>query len=155
MCPPFPAKDVIVIVFDTTDDLPGPAKAETLKLLTDLIEASPENALLDLRVVVPLHKAGRPVLTLCNPGDGRGMSEFTGNPELARRRWRDKFREPILRGLEGSLKPVPSQISPLLATFQGIALERFTGASEAAAQKKLVIVSDMIENVPGEPGFSG
>lgn len=83
-------------------------------------------------------------------GDGSGLSEFTGNPEMARRRWRDKFREPIVRGLEGGLQPVKSQSSPLLATFQGIALDRFTGASAEAAQKKLVIVSDMIENVPGE-----
>jgi hypothetical protein len=143
-------KDIIVIVFDTTDGLPEPAKVEAVKLLTDMIEQSPENALLEVRVIDPAQRAGRVVLAICNPGDGRGLSEFTGNPELARRRWRERFREPLVHGLENSLQGLESKSSPLLATFQGIALERFTGASGVSANKKLAIVSDMIEYVPAE-----
>jgi hypothetical protein len=150
LCPVSPPQDVIVIVMDTTDGLPEPARVEALKLLTDLIEQSPENALLDLRVLDPGQKAGRTILTLCNPGDGHGISEFNGNPDKARRVWRQRFREPLIHALEGTLQPVPSKTSPLLATFQGIALERFTGAKIEPAQKRLVIVSDMIEHVPGE-----
>jgi hypothetical protein len=148
LCPPTAPKDLIVIAMDTTDGLPEPSKLEAIKLLTDLIEASPENALLEIRLVDPAQSAGRVILTLCNPGDGRDISEFTGNPELAKRRWRERFREPLLRELQGSMKPAPSKSSPLLSTFQGIALERFTGASVASARKRLVIVSDMIEHVP-------
>jgi hypothetical protein len=150
LCPTSPPQDVIVIVMDTTDGLPEPAKVEALKLLTDLIEQSPENALLDLRIIDPGQNAGRTILSLCNPGDGRGISEFTGNPEMAKQVWRQRFRKPLIQALEGSLQAVPSKTSPLLATFQGIALERFTGANAASAHKQLVIVSDMIEHVPGE-----
>jgi hypothetical protein len=150
LCPAGPPQGIIVIVMDTTDGLPEPTKVEAVKLLTDLIEQSPENTLLDLRVVDPVQKAGRTILTLCNPGDGRGISEFIGNPEMAKRVWRQRFREPLIRALEGSLQPICSKTSPLLATFQGIALERFTGAAIASSQKRLVIVSDMIEHVPNE-----
>jgi hypothetical protein len=150
LCPATAPKDIIVIVVDATDGLPEPAQKEATGRLIDLIEASPEGALLDLRVVDPAYKAGRNVLTLCNPGDGRGLSEITGNPEMAKRQWRQRFREPLIRALAGSLQPVPSKTSPLLATFQGIALERFTGAQAAPANKRLVIVSDLIEHVPGE-----
>ena len=149
LCPATPPKDIIVAVLDTTDGLPQPARVEALTLLTDLIEASPENALFELRVVDPTQKAGRAVLTLCNPGDGSGLSELNANPKQARQIWRDKFRTPIIRELEGSLHAAPSKSSPLLATFQGIALERFTGAKRADASKRLVIVSDMIEHDPG------
>ena len=148
MCPITPPQDIIVIVMDTTDKLPDPAKQEATKLLTDLVEQSPENALLDLRVVDPDQKAGRLILTLCNPGDGRGISEFTGNPEMAKRVWRQRFREPLARALEGAFQPVRSEVSPLLTTFQAIALERFTGAAAVPAHKRLVIVSDMLENMP-------
>jgi len=150
LCPVTAPKDLIVIAVDATDGLPEPAKIEATKRLTDLIEASPEDALLDLRVIDPATKAGRAVLTLCNPGDGRGVSEFTGNPEMAKRIWRQRFREPLIRALEGSFQTALSKTSPLLSTFQGIALERFTGAQAALAHKRLVIVSDMLEYVPGQ-----
>jgi hypothetical protein len=148
LCPPSVPQDITIMVTDTSDGLPEPAKVEAMKVLTDLIEQSPENALLDVRVVDPGRNAGRTILTLCNPGDGRGISEFVGNPEMAKRVWRQRFREPLVHALEGSLHGVPSKTSPLLATFQGIALERFTGADVASAHKRLVIVSDMIEHVP-------
>ena len=71
------------------------------------------------------------------------------------RKWRSasgrqRFRERLVHALEGSLQPVPSKTSPLLTTFQGIALERFTGAKVAPSHKRLVIISDMMEYVPGE-----
>jgi hypothetical protein len=87
LCPDSPPQDIIVVVLDTTDGLPQLAKLEAMKLLTDLIEQSPQNALLDVRVIDPAKKAGRAILTLCNPGDGREISEFTGNPEMAKRVW--------------------------------------------------------------------
>ena len=150
LCPDSPPQDIIIVVLDTTDGLPPPTKLEAMKLLTDLMEQSPDNAVLDVRVIDPAQKAGRPILTLCNPGDGRGISEFTGNPEMAKRVWRQRFREPLVHALEGGLQPVPSKTSPLLATFQAIALERFTGAKAEMTHKRLVIVSDMMEYVPGE-----
>jgi hypothetical protein len=78
------------------------------------------------------------------------LDDYTGNPELAKRQWREKFRAPVVRGLENSLQRLESKSSPLLSTFQGIALDRFTGASASTAKKKLVIVSDMIDHDPGE-----
>jgi hypothetical protein len=150
LCPSSPPQNITAIVMDTSDGLPDPAKVEAMKLLTDLIEQSPDNALLDVRVLDPGQSAGRAILTLCNPGDGREISEFVGNPEMAKRVWRQRFREPLIQALEGSLQGLSSKTSPLLATFQGIALQRFTGAEVAPAHKRLVIVSDMIEHVPGE-----
>jgi hypothetical protein len=146
LCPVEPPKDIIVIVMDTTDRLAEASQVEAKQLLIDMIEQSPENALLDLRVIDPSQNAGRTILTLCNPGDGRGISEWKGNRDMARRVWRQRFREPLIHALEGSLQTIPSKTSPLLATFQSIALDRFTGANAEPAHKRLVIVSDMIEH---------
>jgi hypothetical protein len=141
-------QDIIVILMDTTDGLPKPGKEEATKLLTDLIEQSPENALLDLRILDPAQLAGRQILALCNPGDGRGLSEINSNPEAVRREWRKRFRDPLTNALGGAFQTVRSETSPLLETFQAIALERFTGATAEPAHKRLVIVSDMLQNVP-------
>ena len=150
LCPVTEPKDIIVIAVDATDGLPEPSKIEATKRLTDLIEASPKDALLDLRVIDLAKKGGRTILTLCNPGDGQDLTEYTGNPEMAKRVWRQRFREPVIRALEGTFQTISSKTSPLLATFQGIALERFTGAKFASTRKRLVILSDMMEHVPGE-----
>jgi hypothetical protein len=127
LCPTTGHTGVFVILLDATDALPEPAKNHVFTLLTEQIEALPENALLDLRVLDPKFVGGRQLAALCNPGDGRGLSEFTANPLLAQKRWRERFREPLLRELKGGLQPSPTKTSPLLATFQGIALDRFTG----------------------------
>ena len=149
LCPATDPPDIIVVLLDTTDGLPPPAKDEVFRYLSDAVEASPPDALLDVRALDPAYRSGRPLLTLCNPGDGKGISEFTGNPALAKKRWREKFHGPILRALEGGLNQAPSKTSPLLATLQGIAIDRFTGGHAAAARKSLTIVSDMREYTPG------
>ena len=51
--------------------------------------------------------------------------------------------------------PSASETSPLLATLQGIALDRFAGKAATALQKTLVIVSDMIENEKDYSQYQG
>ena len=74
----------------------------------------------------PKFPSGRNLLRLCNPGDGRGLSEFNANPALAKKRWREKFREPLNYALGDGFQLQDTATSPILATLQGIALERFT-----------------------------
>jgi hypothetical protein len=149
LCLPTPPKDIIVAVLDTTDGLPAPAQSEALTLLTDIVESSPIDALFELRTVDTKERAGHVVLTVCNPGDGRDLSELNAQPKRVQEIWRERFRAPLLKALEGSLHAAPGNTSPLLATFQGIAQKRFSGAKVADAHKRLIIVSDMIEHVPG------
>src|SRR4051794_13246239 len=68
LCPATAPKEIIVIVLDTTDRLPDSARIDATTRLTDLIEASPEGALLDMRLIDPAYRGGRVILTLCNPG---------------------------------------------------------------------------------------
>jgi hypothetical protein len=153
-CPLDGPTAITVVLLDNSDPLPRPAKEQVLKLLGDIVDEMPEYALLEVRVLEqgPLnpelsgHTSGRQVFSLCNPGDGRGLNEFTGNPALAKKKWKERFREPLDRVLSANLTPQPSKISPLLATFQGIAVERFTGKAVEKIPKSMIVVSDMIEN---------
>jgi hypothetical protein len=145
-CPMDGWKAVTVMLLDTSDPLPKSTRDEVTKRLTDIADDLPEYALLEVRVLDPAFAAGRVVFSLCNPGDGRGLNEFTGNPSLAKRRWRERFREPLDRALDSGLQPQRSETSPILAAMQGIAIDRFTGKAAGQMPKALVIVSDMIEN---------
>jgi hypothetical protein len=145
-CPTDGPRAITVMLLDTSDPLPEATKEDATRRLTDIADGLPEYALLDIRILDPASPAGRQVFFLCNPGDGRGLNEFTGNPRLAQKRWRERFRAPLDQALNRSLIPNASETSPLLATLQGIALDKFAGKGAAALQKTLVIVSDMIEN---------
>jgi hypothetical protein len=146
---------ITVMLLDTSDPLPAPTKEDAIKRLTDIAEALPDYALLDIRILDPTYSAGRQVFALCNPGDGRGLNEFTGNPSLAKKRWGERFREPLEKALNVSMQPQPSATSPILSTLQGIALERFSGGAAAKIEKSLVIVSDMIENEKDYSQYQG
>lgn len=152
LCPVDGPSEINVVLIDTSDEVPAPTRKEALTLLTDFAEALPDNALLDIRVLDPKFSAGRPLLTLCNPGDGRELSEFDANPKLAAKRWREKFREPLNRALGDGFQTQDAKTSPILATLQGIALERFTGTRAERLHKHLVVVSDFFENSP--PDYS-
>jgi hypothetical protein len=154
-CPLDGPSAVTVILLDTSDPLPTPTKEDAIKRLTDIADALPDYALLDIRILDPAYPAGRQVFALCNPGDGRGLNEFTGNPSLAKKRWRERFREPLDKALNISMQPQPHATSPILSTLQGIALERFSGAAAAKIEKSLVIVSDMIENEKDYTQYQG
>lgn len=152
-CPVDGPTAITVMLLDTSDPLPVATKDEVIKRLTDIADELPEYALLDVRILDPAYPAGRQVFALCNPGDGRGLNEFTGNPNLAKRRWRERFRRPLDQALNSGLVPQCARTSPILSTFQGIALDRFTGKAAAQIPKSLVIVSDMMEN-EGAKGYS-
>jgi hypothetical protein len=145
-CPLDGPRAITVILLDTSDPLPPPTVAEVTKRLTDIADELPDYALLEIRLLDPAYRAGRVVFSLCNPGDGRGLNEFTGNPALAKRRWKERFRAPLDDTLNHSLQSKPADTSPILATLQGIALDRFTGKSVVEVSKLLVVVSDMIEH---------
>jgi hypothetical protein len=134
------------MLLDTSDPLPEATKEDATRRLTDIADDLPEYALLDVRILDPASPAGRQVFFLCNPGDGKGWNEFTDNPRIAQKRWRERFRAPLDQALNRSLVPNASETSPILATLQGIALDKFAGKAAAALPKTLVIVSDMIEN---------
>jgi hypothetical protein len=152
LCPLDGPSEINVVLIDTSDEVPAPTRKEALSILTDFAESLPDNALLDIRALDPTFPSGRILLTLCNPGDGRGLSEFDANPALAKRRWREKFREPLDHALGDGFQTQDAKSSPILATLQGIALERFTGARAERVKKHLIVVSDFFENSP--PDYS-
>lgn len=145
-CPLEGPRSLTVMLLDTSDDLPKPTRDEITKRLTELADEIPEHALLELRLLDPAVDGGKIVFSLCNPGNGEGLNEFTGNPSLAKRRWREKFREPLDRALSTGLQPHRTETSPILGTLQAIAIERFSGRIAAGVPKSLFIISDMIEH---------
>jgi hypothetical protein len=148
LCPVDGARSMTVVLLDSTDEIPDIGKHEIKTVLLDMAETVPVNGLLELRLLDPKTPGGRQIFAKCNPGDGAGLSEYTANPRLARKRWLEGFRGPLEESLEAGFRPTPGKTSPIMATVQRIAVDRFSGRAAADIPKSLVLVSDMLENEP-------
>ena len=155
LCPVDGPRSVTVVLLDSTDDIPDIAKREVKTALVDMAETSPTYGLLELRLLDPNVAGGRSIFARCNPGDGSGLSEYTANPLLAKKRWMDGFREPLDEALQVGFRPLPGKTSPIMQTVQRIAVERFTGRAVEEIPKSLILISDMLEHEPDYSQYAG
>jgi hypothetical protein len=155
LCPVDGPRSVAVVLLDSTDEIPEIAKREIRTALVDLAETLPDYELLEIRLLDPKAPGGKMIFSKCNPGDGAGLSEYTANPRLAKQRWVDGFRQPLDAALDAGFRPLPGKTSPIMATIQRIAVERFTGRAVEDIPKTLVVISDMLEHGPDYSQYSG
>lgn len=148
LCPVDGPRAVTVVLVDGSDALPDAGQRQVTTALLDLAETLPDYGLLEVRLLDPADPGGRVLFHRCNPGTGAGLSEWTANPEAARRRWMASFREPIGQVLAGGLPQLAADTSPIMAAIQRVALDSFEGRSREVVPKALVVVSDMLENTP-------
>jgi len=155
LCPVDGPGSVTVVLLDSTDDIPDIAKREVRTLLVDMAETLPTYGLLEIRLLDPNVAGGRSIFAKCNPGDGSGLSEYTANPQLAKKRWMDGFRAPLDDALEAGFRPLPGRTSPIMETIQRIAVDRFTGRAAEGIPKSLILISDMLEHEADYSQYSG
>jgi hypothetical protein len=155
LCPTDGPRSVTVGLLDSTDDIPDVAKHEIRTTLLDIAEALPTYGLLDMRLLDPGVPGGRGIFSRCNPGDGSGLSEYTANPRLAKKRWLEGFRRPLEEALDVGFRPAPGKTSPIMETVQRIAVDRFSGRAAEDIPKSLILVSDMLEHEPDYSQYHG
>jgi hypothetical protein len=155
LCPVDGARSLTVVLLDSTDEIPAIGKREIRSVLLDMAETVPVWGLLELRLLDPKTPGGRQIFAKCNPGDGSGLSEYTANPALAKKRWMEGFRRPLEESLDAGVRPMPGKTSPIMETVQRIAVERFTGRAAENVPKSLVLISDMLEHEPDYSHYAG
>lgn len=88
--------------------------------------------------------AALPEFEKCNPGSD--PNPLIENPMEVLRRFREEFRKPIDDALDRLLDTTePSPTSPILEMIRAVSLESNFSMTK---QRRLVIVSDMLHNVP-------
>lgn len=145
LCPVDGPQGITVVLVDTSDDLPEATRREVLGSLDDLIATLPRYYKLDIRVLDIAGVRSRSLFSKCNPGDGKGLSEWTDNPRLARLRWIENFRKPAAEAIKNSIASAEANSSPIMAAIQDIAIDQFSSAASGNAKKTVLVISDMIE----------
>jgi hypothetical protein len=148
LCPVDGPYGITVVLVDTSDDLPEPTQREVLGQLEDQISELPDYHKLDIRVLDIAGGRSRSLFSKCNPGDGTGLSEWTDNPRLARMRWLENFRQPAKVAVKNSLSSAKAKSSPIMGAIQDIAIDQFSSAAAQKVEKKLIVISDMLEFTP-------
>ena len=115
---------IIAVVLDASDDLLSTTQKDARTLL-DVGSNRPTYYKLDIRVLDIPNVRSRSLFSMCNPGDGAGLSEWTDNPPLARLRWIESFNKPAEEAVKGSLAAAKAKSSPIMAAIQDIATRRF------------------------------
>ena len=142
--------EVIVLLLDMSDEFSEPQRLKIRNELDRLKAGMARFGLIEAYAVDRLEqRVTRPVVHLCNPGTGADLSRFYQNPDLARRKW-DGFVRQLDAELQRLMATPESPTSPIFEAVQATALRTFNRPDYQGLPKRLVVVSDLLQNVPGK-----
>ena len=145
-----PLAQVTVILLDLSDRLSEPQRLQIQNQLARLRDSVPRFGLIEVYTVDRLgRRVTEPVFHVCNPGTGADLSRVYQNPELARKKW-NGFAERLMADLDRQISLPATGTSPIFEAIQATALRTFGNPEYDGIPKRLVIVSDLLQNVPGE-----
>lgn len=148
LCPAAGPQGHVVILVDKSDPMTFTQRKSFAVVYRDLVAQVPRGHLLSLYALGEDFMAtAEPLMELCNPGDGRDVSTFDDNPGQRKRTYEKQYLKPFLEREEDLVTERPGKASPILEMVQ---LAGITGFRKhgVAGEKRLVIVSDMIQNTP-------
>lgn len=157
------------VLIDGTEAYSAVQWADIMSHVTQIKTEVPQHGMLAV-FTVPENpsEALVPEVALCNPGSGEKLSVWTGNPELARKRWEDEFVAPLDSIFEALNTSETLQRSPIMETIQvasGVVSNRYMHSSSPmgrsieyegiAGPSRLFIVSDMMQHTERYSHYSG
>jgi hypothetical protein len=141
--------EVLVILLDVSSRFSEPQRLELQNQMARIRDSIPRLGLVELYTVDKLRRrVTRPVNHLCNPGTGAELNQIYQNPQLARKKW-DGFAGKLRADIDGEIKSRPHKTSPIFEAIQATALRTFGKPEYDGLPKHLVIVSDLLQHVPG------
>lgn len=145
LCPKAaPSTRQTAVLLDVTDPLNEVQRAFVERWFEDL---RARLALHDELSLYALRNPGEarlePEIRLCNPGSGTDASWLWQNPERIQRRWSEDFHDPLSKLFQEALSAPPAPRSPIMEQIQAASVTAFDAR---AAERQLVIVSDMLQH---------
>ena len=136
-----------ILLVDKTDPLNLAQKAAFDLLVTDLVSnKTPPGYLLSIFVLGDdFVSQTKPLVELCNPGDGKGHNELTENIKQLNRQYKDRFLSPIFDLSTQLLSIAPAQESPILEMLQMVSLNSIQ-RHHVDGPKTLIVLSDLLQN---------
>jgi hypothetical protein len=154
LCPANGPKGHVVLLVDKSDPLTFTQRKDFEVVFRNVIAtAVPRGHLLSVYALTDDFKStAEPLIELCNPGDGRDLGKFDGNPDMQRDDYREKYEAPLLAVRQMLVTDVPGKASPILEMVQMAGITGF-GRRAVSGPRRLIVVSDFIQNTPDLPMY--
>jgi hypothetical protein len=146
LCPQTGIAAQTLVLLDTTDALAPVTRSQVLNQLGDVVAELPRGGLLDIRVLNEDPGRTERLVHLCNPGDGADLNGLTANPDLAKKRWRERFEAPVSAKLDAAVSGGEQNASPIMAALQQLAAEQLSSRTQRDIPTRIVVISDMLEH---------
>lgn len=144
-----PPSEIVVILLDVSDQFSEPQRLQIQNHLARIRDSIPRFGLVEVYTVDRLgRRVTKHVTHMCNPGAGDDLSQIYQNPALARKKWAG-FAAKLTSDIDRQIAAPRLPTSPIFEAIQATALRTFGKPEYDGLPKKLVIVSDLMQNVPG------
>jgi hypothetical protein len=144
-----PPSEIMVLLLDVSSRFSEPQRLQLQNQLARLRDSIPRFGLVEVYTVARLRRrVTEPVNHLCNPGTGAELNQMYQNPQLARKKW-EGFATKLRADIDRQISSKPLKTSPIFEAIQSTALRTFGKPEYDGLPKRLVIVSDMLQHVPG------
>lgn len=149
-CPTSGPTSITAVLLDQTDSISDVTAQDIARRLTDYLGDIPTGGLVEFFGVSQNPSAAATALIeLCNPGSPDEVSELTGNKQLSRLRFQERFLMPVQERLHDLLHAAPAASSPLMESVQALAVAAFPVSSDSQdIPRRLIIVSDLMQHSP-------
>jgi hypothetical protein len=146
-----PVAGLTVILLDASDTFSEGQLLQIKNALARLRDELPRFTLLEMYSLgTGNERLVKPVFHLCQPGTGAGLNELYQNPRLAQERWEKGFKDRLDAEMEQQLHVPDAPVSPIYEAIQSTALRSFGDPAYDHVPKRLILISDLLQNVPGK-----
>ncbi len=147
LCPEGGPRGQYVLLVDRTDALTTPQREDLRNKLRGITEQVPRGHELSVFTVDEIHEQLlMPLMLRCSPGRDENLSGWSGNPELAKRRWEQDYAAPVGKVIDHVTEAEASAPrSPIMESIQSVTISSF-GRGPKDVPRRLIIVSDMLQN---------
>lgn len=155
LCPTTPAS-VTVLLVDVTDPMTTAQKQDFRNQLNRLRSAIPRyGKLIVTKVDSSSNELLQPVIVRCNPGTAEDVNDLTGNPAGVKKAHDDQFIAPLDLAFDSLTRASAADRSPIFESVQSVALTELTKSEVSNIPRKLVLVSDLLQNTDTISFYSG
>ncbi len=151
LCGTSEPKQIIALLFDSSDQINDLQKIKTRQILDNLLYDIPKGTRVD--VYMATAEAGqlaKPLFSRCNPASANGAPGWSENPQRQKELRQTRFQKPLERALKKALRANPRETSPILETIAAASVQSFGRVNPAHGAQpgryRMIIVSDFLQN---------
>jgi hypothetical protein len=155
LCPSQPTS-ITVLLVDVTDPMTTAQRQDFQNQLKRLRKSIPRyGKLVVTKVDSSSDQLLRPVIVRCNPGTASDVSDWNGNPQGVQKSHDDDFVAPLDLAFASLSNASAADRSPIFESMQSVTLTELSDPDLADIPKKVVLVSDLLQNTDAISFYAG